>query len=273
MTGEGIQILVVMPVSRSSVWSVPQICYLRGPGTEEDHAVKKGTLIVLAVGIAAALGFFAQRRFTGEAAAPAVAANAPPAQAADSTAPSPPAQATAKPTTSETKVPEALPAIELVDRDGKKRKLSEWAGGPLMVNFWATWCAPCRREIPLLNKVRAARAAQKVEIVGVAVDFREDVLKYVKETMPISYPLLIGEDDGLAAVTALGMQPQFPFTVFADSKQRIVALKVGELHQDDIDLMLDKVREVDSGKLDLPSARLQISEGLKDLATKRAAQE
>jgi thiol-disulfide isomerase/thioredoxin len=234
--------------------------------------MKKGVVIVVAVGIAAALGFFAQRHFNVGAGASATQ-SAMPAPPADSSEPSAPPEASAKPSTSETKVPEVLPAIELVDRDGKKRKLSEWSGGPLMVNFWATWCAPCRREIPLLNKVRAARAAQKVEIVGVAVDFREDVLKYVKETMPISYPLLIGEDDGLAAVTALGMQPQFPFTVFADSKQRIVALKVGELHAEEIDLMLDKVREVDAGKVDLPTARLQISEGLKELATKRATQE
>ncbi len=83
----------------------------------------------------------------------------------------------------------------------------------------------------------------------------------------------IGEEDGLAAVNALGMQPQFPFTVFADSKQRIVALKIGELHAEDIDLILDKVLAVDAGKLDLPTARLQISEGLKEIATKRATQD
>ncbi len=60
-----------------------------------------------------------------------------------------------------------------------------------------------------------------MEIIGIAVDFRDDVLKYVAEN-PISYPLLIGEEDGLEAVKSVGMQPAFPFTVFADSKQRIV---------------------------------------------------
>ena len=67
------------------------------------------------------------------------------------------------------------------------------------------------------------------------------------------------------------MQPQFPFTVFADSKQRIVALKVGELHQDDADLILDRLMDVDAGRLDLAAARDQITEGLKTLADKRAA--
>ncbi len=69
----------------------------------------------------------------------------------------------------------------------------------------------------------------------------------------------------------MGMQPQFPFTVFADSKQRIVALKVGELHQDDADLILDRLADVDSGRLDMAAAREQITEGLKTLADKRAA--
>jgi hypothetical protein len=118
--------------------------------------------------------------------------------------------------------------------------------------------------------LRHDRAAQKLEIIGIAVDFRDDVLKYATATT-ISYPLLIGEDDGLEAVKAMGMQPQFPFTVFADSKQRIIALKVGELHQDDADLILDKVVAVDAGRLDLASARNQITEGLKALADKRAA--
>ena len=102
-----------------------------------------------------------------------------------------------------------------------------------------------------------------MEIIGIAVDFRDDVLAYAGKT-PISYPLLIGEEDGLAAVQAFGMQPHFPFTVFADSKQRIVALKVGELHQEEVDLILDRVLAVDAGKLDLAAARAQISEGLKD---------
>ncbi len=113
----------------------------------------------------------------------------------------------------------------------------------------------------------------RLEIVGIAVDFRDDVLKYVKEH-PISYPLLIGEEDGLAAVQAMGVaEPAFPFTVFADSKQRILALKLGELHQDEADFILDKLRKVDAGTLRVADARQQITEGLKQIATRRAADE
>ncbi len=73
----------------------------------------------------------------------------------------------------------------------------------MIINFWATWCAPCRREIPLLKKIQAERGGEGFQIVGVAVDFRDDVLKYAKE-IGIDYPLLIGEEDGLDAVTKFG---------------------------------------------------------------------
>jgi thiol-disulfide isomerase/thioredoxin len=229
---------------------------------------RAAVIIVVAVAAAAALGFFLQRYLTRPSMTP------DPAAEVASTDPQP-ASAEAAPegaSIADPKVPEVLPQFELLDRDGKPRKLADWAGRPVAVNYWATWCAPCRREIPLLNSLRKQRAAQKLEIIGIAVDFRDDVLKYAAETV-IDYPLLIGEEDGLEAVKAVGMQPAFPFTVFADSKQRIVALKVGELHQDEADLILDRVADVDAGRLELSAARDQISEGLKELATRRAATE
>ena len=225
--------------------------------------MKKGVLIALAVVAAAALGFVLQQRLRGGGPVPAESTPAIPAASNEAE------PAAAEPVAK--KIPETLPDFELADRENKKRRLSDWTGRPLMVNFWATWCAPFRREIPLLNQVRARRASQKLEIIGIAVDFRDDVLKYAQETA-ISYPLLIGEEDGLAAVSAFGMEPNFPFTAFADSKQRLVALKVGELHQEEIDLILDRILAIDAGKLDLPAARQQISEGLKQIATNRASE-
>ncbi len=227
--------------------------------------MKKGVGIAVAVGIAAALGFFAQQQMRPATELTAVATTLAPEQ--PSSISTDPAAAVPAPP----KVPETLPQFELADRDGKMRKLGDWKGRPLMVNYWATWCGPCRREIPLLNELRKQRAAQRLEIIGIAVDFREDVLKYAEETV-IDYPLMIGEEDGLAAVTAVGMQPAFPFTIFADSQQRIVALKVGELHQDEADLILDRVADVDAGKLELAAAREQVTAGLKEIATRRAAE-
>jgi thiol-disulfide isomerase/thioredoxin len=230
--------------------------------------MKKGVIIAVSVGIAAALGFFAQRLLpNGDA---TVAATVPEAASGALPEPTPPPSETPA-TPPLPVVPEVLPQFELADRDGKKRKLGDWAGQPLVVNYWATWCGPCRREIPLLNELRAERRKQRVEIIGIAVDFRDDVLKYASETT-ISYPLLIGEEDGLAAVKAMGVeQAAFPFTIFADSKQRVLALKVGELHRDEAELILDLIGEVDAGKLAPEAAREQITAGLKEIATKRAA--
>src|SRR5690606_38622832 len=115
------------------------------------------------------------------------------------------APATEEPATSGpvSQTPTELPEFTLVDREGEPRSIRSWPGKSLIVNFWATWCAPCRREIPLLNKIQSQHGDEGFQIVGVAVDFRDDVLKYAKE-IGIDYPLLIGEQDGLEAVTKVG---------------------------------------------------------------------
>jgi len=141
-----------------------------------------------------------------------------------------------------------------------------------MINFWATWCAPCRREIPLLKTLRHERARDGLEIVGIAVDFREAVQKYARE-MAIDYPVLVGEQDGLDAIAAFGMDTVFPFTVFADRQGRIVTLKIGELHADEAHFILDEVKAIDQGKTELVAAKKEIADGVAALAAKRAQQE
>ncbi|HEY4339775.1 MAG TPA: TlpA disulfide reductase family protein [Steroidobacteraceae bacterium] len=192
--------------------------------------------------------------------------SAPPSSAALSSAPA------SAPTTSLGSAPAlTLPeTIALPDSNGKMHYLTEYRGHPLVLNFWATWCEPCRREIPLLKGLHQ-QYGKEVQIVGVAVDFQKDVLRYAA-AKGITYPLLMGEKDGLAAVNALGMQTAFPFTVFADSQGDIVAVKVGELHADEAQLVLEKVTAVDAGKLGLAAARSGVSAGLRSLAIARAQQ-
>ncbi|MEX2149330.1 MAG: TlpA disulfide reductase family protein [Steroidobacteraceae bacterium] len=160
-------------------------------------------------------------------------------------------------------IPEFRPEVTLADRDGKPRSLSEWDGKPLIINFWATWCAPCRREIPMLNALAVDEQYAAFEIIGIAIDFREDVLKYL-EKMPIDYTVLIGEQDGLAAARAFGMESiGLPFTAFTDRRGRIATIHVGELHLPQAQVILSAIRDVDAGILDLPVARTQIQEGLR----------
>jgi thiol-disulfide isomerase/thioredoxin len=168
------------------------------------------------------------------------------------------------------KVPLELPEIRLTGTDGAVHRVADWKGRPLVINFWATWCEPCLREIPLLKALRREHTADRLEIVGIAVDYPDDVRKYAR-AHGIDYPLLIGEQGGLEAASAFGMEPALPFSVFADRQGRVVTLRVGELHRDEAELILDRVRDVDAGKLTLPVAREEISEGVRGLRTARAA--
>jgi thiol-disulfide isomerase/thioredoxin len=217
------------------------------------------TLITVAVIAGAAAAGFAGYRLTREAPAPVAAAPAPEASSGKAELPGPSAQV----------VPQTLPDVEIPDRTGKVRKLSEWQGRPLVVNFWATWCAPCRKEIPLLEQIRAQRAADGLEVIGIAVDTTEDVLRFADE-IGIDYPVLIADENGFEVTQAFGVVMAFPVSVFADKQSRIVAVKVGELHADEAALILDRVRDVDAKKLDLAAAREQIELGLQTLATERA---
>ena len=167
------------------------------------------------------------------------------------------------------KVPDSLPDIALPGADGKVHRLKEWAGRPLVVNFWATWCEPCRREIPLLNALRRENAANKLEIVGIAIDQADPVRQYASDH-GIDYPLLLGEREGLEAARAFGMETVLPFSVFADRKGHVVTLKVGELHRDEAELILGRIHEVDAGRLSLETARPEISAGIRALREARA---
>lgn len=191
-------------------------------------------------------------------------------------APTPPPAAvkeeSAKPPAPPRVIPTVLPGISLADTDGVKHPLSEWKGRPLMVNFWATWCEPCRREIPLLKKLHQERSADGLEIVGIAVDFRDAVRRYAHD-MGIDYPVLVGEQDGLDAIAQFGMDTVFPFTVFADRQGRIVTLKIGELHAEEARFILDEVKAVDQGRTGLAAARKAIADGVAALVADRAKRE
>jgi thiol-disulfide isomerase/thioredoxin len=153
---------------------------------------------------------------------------------------------------------ETLPQFQLADRDGQMRSLQDWPDRALIVNFWATWCAPCRREIPLLQQLQRDHAAEGFQVVGIAVDFRDKVLAYADE-MQIEYPLLIGEQEALDAAAAFGVATVgLPFTVFSDRQGRIVTAHLGELTAAEADLILDAVRRVDAGETTPADARVAL---------------
>jgi thiol-disulfide isomerase/thioredoxin len=218
-------------------------------------------LVIVLVALGGVLaGFLAYRAARPPAAALAASAQPPASMPA---ATEEPAAAAARP------IPEAVPDLKLPDLAGRERSLRDFLGHPLIINFWATWCAPCRREIPMLQQLRHAYAGEGLEVVGVAVDFRSAVSDYVRRGA-IDYPLLIGEDRGLAAAEQFGMDTVLPFSVFADAQGQVIAVKIGELHRDEADYILGAMRALAAGQLNLSQVHADITQRLRELAIERA---
>jgi thiol-disulfide isomerase/thioredoxin len=167
-------------------------------------------------------------------------------------------------------IPEVLPDFTLLDLEGTPRSIQGWPGKSMIVNFWATWCEPCRREIPLLMDLQRQHGEAGFQVVGVAVDFREDVLRYA-QNMGIEYPLLIGEQDGLAAVNQFGQAALgFPFTVFTDDQHRIVLFHLGEITPPQAEVLLEAVNRVNRGELTVDEARAAAAREIAALEARQA---
>ena len=165
-------------------------------------------------------------------------------------------------------VPAKLPDFSLADLTGKPTSISSWSGKSLVINFWATWCAPCQREIPLLKALAANWAGRNLTVVGIAVDYPDKVREFAGR-FKIDYPVLIGEQDALDVAAQFGMaSPAFPFTVFTDQRGEVVALFVGELHRPQADFILSQVENLNLDRIQLPEARRAIALGLSAMADK-----
>lgn len=130
---------------------------------------------------------------------------------------------------------DALGAAAFDDLEGRRRRLAEWRGKVLVCNFWATWCAPCREEIPLLVAASRKYGASGVEIVGIAIDNAAKVREF-SSTFKITYPILLAEANGLELMRRLGNTGGgLPYTVIADRKGALAHRKLGALKEAELD--------------------------------------
>lgn len=132
----------------------------------------------------------------------------------------------------------AAPAFVLKDMDGKKVSLSDYKGRPVLVNFWATWCAPCKLEMPWFEDFRKQYASQGFEVLGIAEDDagKDEIAKAVKKT-GVSYPILL--TDGKVA-PAYGGVDYLPMSFYVDRGGVVVEETAGLASRDEVEANIKK---------------------------------
>ena len=140
-------------------------------------------------------------------------------------------------TTADTLIGLYRPEFVLSDIDGHIRRLSEWDGDVIVLNFWAGWCPPCLEELPLLAKLQAGYEDQSLQVIGLSMDNATKAKEYIQK-ININYPILVGKAKVLQIVQQYGNQRGvLPYTVIVDRDGRLVEQIFGVVD-------LEKLRQI-----------------------------
>lgn len=120
----------------------------------------------------------------------------------------------------------AAPMMTLTDLTGTKLQLSQFRGKPVVVNFWATWCPPCVKELPMMDR---SHRSGKVEVITVATDDPSDVRAFLDQR-ELKLRVVLAEDSADLS-SALALPSVIPYTVFIDTTGKISSVKRGALSE------------------------------------------
>jgi thiol-disulfide isomerase/thioredoxin len=133
----------------------------------------------------------------------------------------------------------ALLSTTYPDLSGRPRRLLEWQGRALLVNFWATWCAPCREEMPMLAEMRQTYSRKGVEFVGIGIDPASKIAEFSK-SHPVTYPLLVADSRAIDLMRSLGNSAGgLPFTVVLDRRGAVGYRRLGPLSRLEVEKVLN----------------------------------
>lgn len=150
-----------------------------------------------------------------------------------------------------------LPDFTLDSLAGGPQSIKSWPDKPLMINFWATWCGPCLREIPMLKEFQTSHS--DLQVVGIAVDKRDLVVSFA-DRMQFNYPILIGESEGWDAAAAFGVGVYaLPFTVFTAADGSVLGVHTGELRTEHLENLTAILGDLGQRKIDLAEARTRLA--------------
>jgi len=141
------------------------------------------------------------------------------------------ARETGEPTTVETRGKDAtaLLGIALPDTKGREQALTQWKGKVVVVNFWATWCVPCREEMPQFVNLQRELGNRGLQFVGIAIDQPDKIDAFAAE-LNLNYPALVGGYGAIELSKALGNRlGALPFTVIVDRAGRVAHTQLGPL--------------------------------------------
>lgn len=130
------------------------------------------------------------------------------------------------------------PAFELEDLEGTLRNIDEWNGKVLLVNFWATWCPPCKKEMPAFIELHEQYQSQGFEVIGIALDDKESVQDFV-DTLGVNYSVFASEYAGIELSRLYGNRiGALPFSVFVGRDGKIKSTKAGELTKQQVEQII-----------------------------------